>query len=205
MRAFATLAALAAMPWAPALAADPPVPSGKDPGGSAVALVTSGIDYTPPDVARVLARDGEGELIGWDFVDDDRLPYAAAGGKDDTPLAKLFVGKGMRLVAVRVDLADPLSLARGAAFAGKTPASIAIVPIVSRRAEDLVPIRTVAQHLKDIVFVAVAAGEPLRPEEATALATPNVVPLTSETCAREETREILKEVLALLCLHPRTP
>ena len=119
---------------------------------------TAGIDYTAPDVARVLARDGEGELIGWDFVDNDHRPYAAAGGTDDTQLAKLFSGTGLRMVPIRADLADPLSLARGAAFAGKTPASIVIVPVVSRRSDDLVPLRTVAQHLKDTVFVVLAAG-----------------------------------------------
>jgi hypothetical protein len=205
MRVLPALAALALVVASPAIAADPPVPAGKDPGGPAVALITAGIDYTAPDVARVLARDGEGELVGWDFVDNDHRPYAAAGGTDDTQLAKMFSGAGLRMVPIRADLADPLSLARGAAFAGKTPASIVIVPVVSRRPDDLVPFRTVAQHLKDIVFVVLAAGEPLKPEEAAALATPNVVPLTSETCAGRETRETLKEVLALLCLHPRKP
>lgn len=205
MRALATLAALATMPLAPALAADPPVPPGKDPGGSAVALLSLGIDYTLPDVARVLARDGEGELIGWDFVDNDRRPYTPAGGKDDTPLARLFAGTGMRLVPIRVDVADPISLARGAAFAGKTPARIAIVPVQSRRSEDLAPLRAVAQHMSDITFIAVAAGEPLKPDQAASLAMPNIVPLTAERCAESETRETLAEVLKLLCLHPRAP
>jgi len=41
----------------------PPLPPGRDPGGVAIALVTTGIDYTVPEVAQRLARDGEGELI----------------------------------------------------------------------------------------------------------------------------------------------
>ena len=67
----AILAAFAVWAAAPALAADPPVPLGQDAGGTAVAFMTTGIDYRDPAVAKALARDGEGELIGWDFVDDD--------------------------------------------------------------------------------------------------------------------------------------
>jgi hypothetical protein len=46
-------------------AADKPkVPPGRDPGGFAIALFSTGVDYTDPAVANCLARDGEGELIG---------------------------------------------------------------------------------------------------------------------------------------------
>lgn len=58
----------------------PPVPPGRDPGGVAVALIGTGIDYTLPAVARRLARDGEGELIGWDLQDEDRKPFDTSKG-----------------------------------------------------------------------------------------------------------------------------
>lgn len=58
-------------------ASKPKVPVGVDPGGFAVAVVGEGIDYWRPEIARRLARDGEGEIIGFDLVDGDRLPYAA--------------------------------------------------------------------------------------------------------------------------------
>jgi hypothetical protein len=38
----------------------PPLPPGRDPGGQAVALISTGIDYTRLDIAARLARDGEG-------------------------------------------------------------------------------------------------------------------------------------------------
>ncbi len=38
-------------------------------------LLTRGLDYTRPEIAKLLARDGEGELIGWDFVDNDNRPF----------------------------------------------------------------------------------------------------------------------------------
>jgi hypothetical protein len=72
---FATLLALLASGAAMAAPADPPVPPGRDPGGVAVAIIGPGVDYTQPDIAARLARDGEGEIIGWDFVDNDRRPF----------------------------------------------------------------------------------------------------------------------------------
>ncbi len=68
------LAALTLIVSLPALAADPKVPTGLDPGGTAIGLVTTGIDYTDPEIAARLARDGEGEAIGMDLVDGERLP-----------------------------------------------------------------------------------------------------------------------------------
>jgi hypothetical protein len=68
---FAGIASFAAV----AAPSDPPVPPGRDPGGVAVAIIGPGIDYTQPDIAARLARDGEGEIIGWDFADNDRLPF----------------------------------------------------------------------------------------------------------------------------------
>jgi hypothetical protein len=56
-------------------ATKPPVPTGVDPGGVLVALIGDGVDYTQPELAARLARDGEGEIIGWDVHDKDRRPY----------------------------------------------------------------------------------------------------------------------------------
>ena len=57
---------------------DPKVPAGIDPGLQPIAILTTGIDYTDPAIAARLARDGEGELIGWDFTENDRRPFAAS-------------------------------------------------------------------------------------------------------------------------------
>jgi hypothetical protein len=64
-----------------AFAADkkPPVPPGVDPGGVEIAIIGPGVDYTDPEIAKRLARDGEGEIIGWDFVDNDRRPFQRDG------------------------------------------------------------------------------------------------------------------------------
>jgi len=118
----------------------PPLPPGRDPGGVAIALLTTGIDYTQPEVAQVLARDGEGELIGRDIADDDNRPRAvelearANWGGDGTALAKALGSPGRRLVPVRISPGDPMSLARAVAFVAQTPARI-VVPVISSACE----------------------------------------------------------------------
>jgi hypothetical protein len=144
-------------------AGKPALPPGRDPGGVAIALFSTGIDYTLPGLAARLARDGEGELIGWDAVDGDNRPFpavtpaAANWGGDGTLLAR-EVGAGRRLVPVRIGPTDPLSLARAVAFVAATPARIAVVPMWSTVRDDWEPFRRAAASFGDLLFV-VAAGD----------------------------------------------
>jgi hypothetical protein len=148
---------------------DPPVPAGQDPGGEAVALITTGIDYTRPEIASRLARDGEGEIMGWDFADEDRRPFDKSGGKmpasaggDGTALAALLARDSrVRLVPVRVDPAEPASLARAVAFVAQTPAKLVVVPMWSPDRAAFDPFRQAALHFKDLLFF-VAAGDDSR-------------------------------------------
>lgn len=164
-------------------AADPKVPPGQDPGGLAIALIGGGIDYTQPALAARLARDGEGELIGWDVVDNDRAPFAAAanpqelgqGVTDATVLSTLLLSayaKG-RLVPVRAPSQDPQALAKAIAFATGTPARIIAIALPL----DSVPMRAVIQQaserFKDFLFV-VAGDVPTVPAAA-----PQQIPLPS--------------------------
>jgi subtilisin family serine protease len=115
----------------------PPVPTGVDPGGIAVALIATGIDYTHPEIKDRLARDGEGGIIGFDLIDNDNRPYAATSlpenqdGAVDTILARRILStyRHARLVPVRVDPKDKLMLARALAFTATTPARIVAVPL----------------------------------------------------------------------------
>lgn len=56
---------------------NPPVPEGTDPGGVAVALVDAGVNYLLPRIARSLARDEAGTIIGYDYWDMDGRPFDA--------------------------------------------------------------------------------------------------------------------------------
>jgi hypothetical protein len=115
----------------------PPVPAGVDPGGTAIALIATGIDYTHPEIKDRLARDGEGEIIGLDLIDNDNRPYASAvlpenhDGAVDTLLARRILStyRHARLVPVRVDPNDKVMLARALAFTATTPARIVAVPL----------------------------------------------------------------------------
>ena len=158
------LALCALLRAAPAEVKKPPLPPGRDPGGVAVALFTTGIDYTDPEVALRLARDGEGELIGWDAADADNRPFAAGGGAagwggDGTLLARALGGRGRRLVAVRVSATDPASLARAVAFIAATPARIAVVPMWSSAKAAWEPFRQAVLQHGDLLLIAAAGDE----------------------------------------------
>src|SRR5262249_27641102 len=152
------VAALALMTIALAQGRKPPLPPGRDPGGGAVALLTTGIDYTLADVARRLARDGEGEIIGWDFVDNDNRPHApgeaTARGGEGTQIAKAL-GAGRRLIPVRIG-PDPVSLARAVAFIAHTPARLVVVPMSSPIEADWEPFRQASQRFADLLFILTA-------------------------------------------------
>jgi hypothetical protein len=144
----------------------PPVPPGRDPGGVVVALISTGMDYTLPTLAHRLARDGEGELIGWDLEDNDRRPFDKSKGGtppelggDGTAIASLLSsGEDVRLVPVRVNPADPASPARALAFAAQTPARVALISMSSTRPEIREPLHQAATRFKDILIILPASG-----------------------------------------------
>jgi hypothetical protein len=167
----------------------PVLPPGRDPGGVAVALLSSGVDYTLADLARWLARDGEGELIGWDFADNDLRPFErngqatpAALGGNATSLALKIAGVGKRIIPVRIDAGAPLALARAVAFIARTPAKVAVVPIWRGRAADWQAFGQAASHTPNVLFIIAAGddgkdldGEP----DAAALDLPNALVVTA--------------------------
>lgn len=119
-----------------AQARKPKLPPGRDPGGLAVAAVTAGLDYTDAAVARRLARDGEGDLIGWDASDGDNRPYRGASVAEprwdeggEQLIAAVVAAAPLRLVPIRIGEPKPAVLARALSFAAATPAPIVLVPI----------------------------------------------------------------------------
>jgi hypothetical protein len=128
----------------------------------AIALIASGLNYTLPGLARRLARDGEGELIGWDLEDNDREPFDTGGGKggaDDTAVAGFLLGgEGIRLVPVRLHPSDPTSHAQGVAFAARTPARVALLLLTSTPPpEAWVALRQAAVRFHGILLILPAA------------------------------------------------
>ncbi|MDX1487392.1 MAG: S8 family serine peptidase, partial [Acidiferrobacterales bacterium] len=58
-------------------ALNPPVPQGEDPVGIPVAIVDAGVNYLLPEIDQRLARDENGEILGYDYWDMDRRPFDA--------------------------------------------------------------------------------------------------------------------------------
>lgn len=141
---------------------DPRVPPGSDPGGVAVAIVSSGIDYTLPRIAARLARDGEAEIIGWDFVDGDGLPFEAsqdwsaaepAGYGSALAETVLAASPRARLVPVRIDPGQAGSVVRSLAFVGQTPARVVLIANGGSAEQDQELFRQAAQHFRQLLIV----------------------------------------------------
>jgi hypothetical protein len=158
----AVLALALAATGASAQTAKPKVPPGTDPGGAAIALIAYGIDYTDPEIAPRLARDGEGDIIGWDFVTNDNKPFAATpdAGIDGTRLARLILSAYARgrLVPLRVAPSDPAQFAQAMRFALQSPAHIVAVPIWNTQPEITEVLNAAAARAGDRLFV-IPAGE----------------------------------------------
>lgn len=114
----------------------PKPPIGRDPGGLAVAILGAGVDYLRPDIAARLARDGEGEIIAWDILDDDDRPLERPADRGlfpppfagtDMALHLLATAPRTRLIPVRVQDRNAMALGGALAFVAKTPARIAVV------------------------------------------------------------------------------
>ena len=140
-----------------AFSADPKVPPAKDPGLVPVAVVGAGIDYTDMSLAQRLARDGEGNIVGWDFVDNDIFPYS----KDAVSNAQaklLLTNPGVELVPVRVDAADYKGAGGAASFLSRTPVRIVVVTMTSQKKEDWAIFTKASEVFGKLLFV-VPAGE----------------------------------------------
>lgn len=153
-----------------ALAADPRLPPGQDPGGQAIAFISGGIDYTSDRIVSRVARDGEGEIIGWDFVDNDRFPYVATMATpadpeaiDATSAAAALVQAYAhgRMVPVRIAPGDPMALARAIGFVTGTPARVVAIGVPLSSPDMRRVVREASQRFRDHLFV-VAADLPER-------------------------------------------
>lgn len=178
VRRMTALVALASAAATPTVAADPRLAPGRDPGGTAVAILADGFDYTKPELAAVLARDGEGEAIAWDAIDADGLPYAKEAHGTADALSATSRGN-VRIVQVRVDWKDPSSAASGIAFAVQTPATILLATSPASEGKGHEVLTAAARKFENVLFVAAHGRETTadeKPEDGPA----NLLLLTPE-------------------------
>lgn len=148
-----TLLSLCAAAPIVAHTAKPKVPAGVDPGGLGIALITHGIDYTKPAVAARLARDGEGVLIGYDFVDGTLLPWAASNPLDDA-LVALAPG---RVIPFRIGEGKQLfTIEPGLAFLKQTATRVVVLPRALRSKLDWEPFVFAAKAWPSMLFLVAA-------------------------------------------------
>lgn len=189
-----------------AIAADPKVP----PAGPAedrlpVAILTTGFDYTRPEIAARLARDGEGEIIAWDVPGNDRFPYDKAGDTELlTALVNLLPASApVALLPVQVDLDDPGSLAKGLAFIARTPARTVIVPLWTSNRETWSVFADAAAHFTNLRIVVRGCPDLAASPESQVyprdLQLPNLGTATTES---DPSAPLQAYVAALPCLRP---
>ena len=105
----------------------PAVPPQRDPGGIAVAFVGGGIDYTQPVIAARLARDGEGEIVGFDLIDEDRRPFARGSATTQAAHELIAANSEARVVAFRVDAENIKTVGKAIAMVAASPAQIVVL------------------------------------------------------------------------------
>lgn len=162
-------AAVLATSIAEAAPDDPRVPPGLDPGGVAVAHIDTGVNYTLPFIAKRLARDGEGDVIGYDFQDDDLTPFDAQPGATEgttprrhgTTVASVLLREAasVRLQPYRYAARNPGSFAEIVYQIAYTPARIVAMPLGGYTQADWEPFRGAAQSTPQVLFILSAGNE----------------------------------------------
>lgn len=147
---------------------EPPVPPGSDPGGVAVAVIDSGVNYTLPFIAQRLARDPQGRLLGHDYADGDSEPFdvvpeGAKRGKrhHGTSVASILLQEapGIRLIPYRYHPSNFDTFARFVEHVARGPARIVSMSLGGYRIEDWTSFRDAAAARPEILFIVSAGNE----------------------------------------------
>ena len=150
---FAALAAASASIASQPSGREPPVPPSTARGGVMIAILGNGADYRHPLLASSLARDGEGDLIAWDFVDGDNRPFAQGGlGTTDAVLLAMHA-PAAGLVVVKQRPGDPEAIGHMVAFATRTPARIIVWPDADPSRPDWPILDKALRHFSDHLFI----------------------------------------------------
>ncbi len=173
-------------------ALNPPVPPGKDSGGVLVAVVDSGVNYLLPQVGERLARDRNGEILGYDYWDLDRRPFDSNPARSPffpqrhgTRTATLLLTEApdARLVPYRYPRPDMKRMADLVADAAGKGVRVVNLSLGSNDASEWQAFARAAEQHPEVLFV-VSAGNNGRDIDAqpvypAALALNNLIVVTS--------------------------
>jgi hypothetical protein len=137
-----------------ASATEPRVPPAPTTAGVAIALLGPGVDYRAPELVGQLARDGEGDLIAWDFLDGDIRPFEV-GGTTGTERAKAIAARApdARLVIVKEMPGDPQAFGHMMTFVARTPARVIVWPDAAPARPDWAILLEAVKRFPDHLFL----------------------------------------------------
>ncbi len=150
----------------PATTMEPDLPPGKDPGGIAVAIIDSGVNYTLDQIAHRLARNENGECLGYDFHDNDKKPFdlvpgqkLGSGRHHGTRVAGIFLREAplARLIPYRYRAHSFETFANIVDAIADGPARIVIMSLGGYQKKDWERFRKAAEAHPEILFI-ISAG-----------------------------------------------
>jgi len=133
-----------------------------------VGMLDSGVNYRLPEINRRLARDDEGNLIGYDFWEMDDLPYDShpvnSGffvQRHGTRSASLLLREApqIELVPYRYPRPDMSRMEALVRHASNHEVAILGMPLGSNRAEDWTSFARAARAHPQILFIASAGND----------------------------------------------
>ena len=148
------------------IALNPPVPDGTDPGGIAVGVIDSGINYTVAPFSERLARTSNGALTGKDYWDDDDRPYDIDTGR--SPFFPLHHGSSVvsiiikeapmaRIIPVRYPRPDMTKMADAVDWLAAQNVTLVNLAMGSNSEQEWAAFADAAQRHPQILFL-VSAG-----------------------------------------------
>ncbi len=145
---------------------NPPIPKGEDAQGTTVAVIDSGINYLLPAIAHRLARDAEGQPLGFDFWDMDAYPFDSHPVRSvffpqrhGTRTASIIVREApdTRLVPYRYPRPDMTRMRELIAHAANAEVRIVNVSLGSNKREQWTTFEQIAGQHDNMLFL-VSAG-----------------------------------------------
>lgn len=168
-----------------------PKPPG-DPTPLRVGMLDSGVNYNLPEINRRLARDADGQLVGYDFWDMDALPFDAhpvdSGffvQRHGTRTASLLLREApaIELVPYRYPRPDMTRMHALIEHADSNGVGILGMPLGSNRAEDWTAFAESAREHPHMLFIVSAGNDGRdideRPVYPAALGLDNILVVTS--------------------------
>jgi len=163
-----------------------------DSAGIRVGLVDAGVNYTLPEINQRLARDDNGELIGFDYWDQDKRPFDAHFGpsafhviRHGTGIASLLLKEApfVDLVPYRYPRPQMQRMRALVEHAARHNVHIVGLPLGGNKAEQWQDFAAAAKQHPDILFIASAGNNgrniDKHPVYPASLDLPNLLVVTS--------------------------